>query len=65
MSSAGLEAHYALSAAALIERGQDGTLCFDLPFCRLLVCLDSVNPGLVEVGRLKPPQLSALGPLAG
>ena len=44
------------AATALVGRGQDGTLFIDLPFGRLLVCLDSVNPGLVSVGRLKPPQ---------
>ena len=46
MSSAGRR-RIAPAAAAFVGRGQDGTLCFDLPFGRLLVCLDSVNSHLV------------------
>ena len=50
------------SAATFVGRGQDGTLFIDLPFGRLLVCLDSVT-GLAELGLhglvLSPASLAA------
>ena len=61
MSSAGRR-RIAPSAAAFVGRGQDGTLCFDLPFGWLLVWLDSVT-GLAKPGLhglvLSPASLAA------
>ena len=44
-----VERRVAPAAATFVGRGQDGTLCFDLPFGWLLVWLDSVT-GLAELG---------------